>query len=59
MPGLGRCELVRGVLAKLNDWLAAAYRKENETVTWGTADEFSGGDILPGFRLPVAEIFAD
>lgn len=63
------------VLAKVNDWLAAGclavwvvdpakravsvYRKEAQTITWGTADELSGGDLLPGFRLPVGEIFAE
>ncbi len=63
------------VLAKVNDWLAAGclavwvvdparqtvsvYHKEGQTVTWGTADELSGGDVLPGFRLPIAEVFAE
>lgn len=63
------------VLAKVNDWLGAGclavwgvdpakqtvsgYHQEGQTVTWGTSDELSGGDLLPGFRLPVAEIFAE
>lgn len=63
------------VLAKVNDWLAAGclavwvvdpakravsvYRKEGQAVTWGTADELSAGDLLPGFRLPIAEVFAE
>jgi Uma2 family endonuclease len=62
------------VLAKVNDWLAAGclavwvvdpakrtacvYPKDGQAVTRGTADEVSGGDILPGFRLPVGEVFA-
>jgi Uma2 family endonuclease len=62
------------VLAEVNDWLAAGclavwvadpakrticvYPKDGQAVTLGTADEVSGGDILPGFRLPVGEIFA-
>ncbi len=63
------------VLAKVNDWLAAGclavwvvdpaqravsvYHKEAQTITWGTADELSGGDLLPGFRLPIGEIFTE
>ena len=62
-------------LGKVNDWLTAGalmvwvvdparrtvavYHNGGQTVTCGTADELSGGDLLPGFRLPVAEIFAE
>ena len=63
------------VLAKVNDWLAAGYLavwvvdpvkrtvsvygKQGQMVTLSANDELSGGDVLPGFRLSIAEIFAD
>lgn len=63
------------VEAKVDDWLAAGCRMvvvvspRNRTlkvlrsvteITVLTADDvFDGGDVLPGFRLPLAAIFAD
>jgi Uma2 family endonuclease len=62
------------VLSKVKDWLAAGcravwvadpdahtvsvYRTRDDKVFWQVADELSGEDVLPGFKLPVAEIFA-
>ena len=34
------------------------HRLGEPAVELGEADEFDGGDVLPGFRLPVAEIFS-
>jgi Uma2 family endonuclease len=61
------------VLAKTRDWLAAGCRAvwvvdpAERTVsihdncgqvrTLGVSDELTGSDVVPGFRLPVAEIF--
>ena len=61
------------VLAKVQDWLAAGcrvvwvvdptsqtasvYRGSHETSLLTVADELTDDDILPGFRLPLAEIF--
>ena len=63
------------VLAKVFDWLDAGcravwvvdpptrtvtvYRSREQIVTLGPDDELTGDDVVPGFRLPVAEIFAD
>jgi Uma2 family endonuclease len=62
------------VLAKVQDWLAAGcravwvidpatrtvsvYRGRDQIVPLGISDELSGDDILPGFKVPIAEIFA-
>jgi len=62
------------VSAKVQDWLAAGcravwvvdpgkrtvavYESGRQEVRFSIADELQGGDLLPGFRLPVAEIFA-
>ena len=62
------------VLAKVQDWLASgcrgvwvidprtrtvtAYRSRSEIVVLKESETLSGGDLLPGFALPVAEIFA-
>lgn len=62
------------MLAKVHDWLSAGcravwvvdpeaqtvsvYRSEGEKVVWDVSDELTGNDIIPDFRLPVAEIFA-
>jgi Uma2 family endonuclease len=62
------------VNAKVHEWLQAGSRivwvvdPETETVSvWrsrtdivvlGTSDTLSGGDVLPGFSLPVAQVFA-
>ena len=35
-----------------------AYREGRETVTLGEGDDLDGGDALPGFVCPVAEVFA-
>lgn len=34
------------------------FRAESDPVTLGEADTLDGGDVLPGFTVPVAEIFA-
>ncbi len=62
------------VLAKAQHWLRAGcpivwtvdaeirtvtvHRSRNEIVVLTAADTLVGGDVLPGFTLPVAEIFA-
>ncbi len=62
------------VLAKVRDWQRAgaplvwvvdpetrtvtAYCSPSEIVVLSAADTLVGGDVLPGFSLPVAEIFA-
>jgi Uma2 family endonuclease len=62
------------VKAKAQDWLEAGcrvvwvvdpetktvtvYRGGAETVLFRESDTLSGGDVLPGFSLPVSEIFA-
>jgi Uma2 family endonuclease len=61
------------LLAKVQDWLAAGcravwvvdptsqtvsvYRASHETSLLTVADALSDDELLPGFRLPVAEIF--
>ena len=35
------------------------YRDGQRIAELGEGDELDGGDVLPGFRLPVAEIFAE
>lgn len=35
-----------------------AYREGREAVTLGEGDDLDGGDALPGFACPVAEVFA-
>jgi len=63
------------VLAKVNDWLTAGclavwvvdpakrtvsvYGQQGQVATLSGHDELSGGDVLPGFRLSIAEIFTD
>ena len=34
------------------------FRSEMDPVTLGESDTLDGGDVLPGFSVPVAEIFA-
>ncbi|MFH1923166.1 MAG: Uma2 family endonuclease, partial [Planctomycetota bacterium] len=62
------------LLAKVHDWLSAGclavwvvdpgactvsvYRSRDEAVVWSVSDELTGDHIVPGFSLPVAEIFA-
>jgi len=62
------------VLAKVKDWLDAGcrcvwvvdpgprtvsvYQRGGQPVVLGVGDQLSGADLLPGFILPVAEIFA-
>ncbi len=62
------------VAAKVADWLASGclavwlvdpakqtvtiHRREVSAQVLGASDELDGGDVLPGFRLPAAEIFA-
>ena len=61
------------VLAKVNDWLSAgcravwvvdpesrcvnAYHDPKEFVVWTDQDSLEGGDVVPGFRWRVSEIF--
>ncbi len=62
------------VLLKVQDWLGAGcrsvwlidpanrtvavYDDHSQTLTLTDSDELTGGDVLPGFRAPAAEIFA-
>lgn len=62
------------VLAKVRDWLQAGcravwvvdpqtetvsvHRSRHETMVLGAGDTLAGGDLLPGFSVPVVEIFA-
>lgn len=62
------------LLAKVQNWLGAGclavwvidpathtvtvYGCPNEMTVYGPSDELTGGEVLPGFKLPVAEIFA-
>jgi len=61
------------LLAKVQDWLSAGcravwvvdptsqtvsiYRGSRETAMLSVADELTDDEVLPGFRLPVAELF--
>jgi Uma2 family endonuclease len=70
LPG-GRAS---AVLAKARDWLKAGcplvwgvdpetrtisvYRSRSEVTVLNKTDTLTGGDVLPGFSTPVAEIFA-
>jgi Uma2 family endonuclease len=61
------------VLAKVQDWLDAGclavwvadprtrtvtvYRSRSQIVVLGESETLSGGDLLPGFSLPVSELF--
>jgi Uma2 family endonuclease len=63
------------VLAKVQDWLAAGcelvwvvdprtrtvsvYHSPRQAEMLGEGDRLTGGDVLPGFDLSVAEIFAE
>ncbi len=63
------------VLDKVRDWLQAGcqavwivdprtrrmsiYRSSNQIAELGESDVLSGEDLLPGFSIPVAEIFAE
>jgi hypothetical protein len=38
--------------------MVTVYRGRTGTVVLRVSDTLSGGDVLPGFSLPVAEIFA-
>ena len=40
-------------------WTVAVYRDGRLEANLTDGDELDGGEILPGFRLPVAEIFAE
>jgi Uma2 family endonuclease len=62
------------VLAKVQDWLGAGcrsvwvidsttrtvsvYRSRREIAVLDESDSLDADDLLPGFRLPVAQIFA-
>ena len=36
----------------------SVYDDTNKVVRLGSAETLSGGDLLPGFSVPVAELFA-
>lgn len=38
---------------------ARAYTAPDQSTTYGEADRLPGGDVLPGFELPLAELFAE
>ena len=59
---------------KVADWLAAGTRMvvvvnprnrtvnvhtQDDTITLGMGDTLDGGDVVPGWQMPVADIFAD
>jgi Uma2 family endonuclease len=62
------------VLAKVHEWLetgsravwlvdpdtrtVTVYRSRTQIVTLGTSDQLTGEDVVPGFSIPVAEIFS-
>ena len=62
------------VAAKVEDWLTsgcsavwlvdpakktvAVHRREVPTRVLSVSDDLDGEDVLPGFRIPVAEVFA-
>ena len=62
------------IVAKVRDWLQAGclmvwvvdpetrtisiYRSRSEIAVLSEVDTLTGGDVLPGFAVPVAEIFA-
>lgn len=49
------CRMV--VLVNLTDRTAAVYRPRTDVVLLTEDDELDGGDVVPGWRLPVREIF--
>jgi len=62
------------VLAKVHEWLDAGcravwlvdpetrtvtvYRSRSQISTLGASDELTGEDVVPGFSIPVADVFA-
>jgi hypothetical protein len=70
---LQHCELIGGV-AKVQDWLhagcslvwvvepkdrtVAVHRLERQVAVLTLRDTITGGDVLPGFSMPVAKVFA-
>jgi hypothetical protein len=53
-PDLGRCELVRGELIGT----VTVYHLDHNAVLLQSSDTLAGGDLLPGFSIAVAEVFA-
>ena len=49
------CRMV--VLVSLDDHTATVYRPHGEAVVLTEADELDGADVVPGWRLPVRELF--
>jgi Uma2 family endonuclease len=63
------------VVAKVGDWLSAGamlvwvvdpprtsvvvYRADGSVTVLGSADALSGDDVLPGFSLPLSQLFAE
>lgn len=68
-------DTVRGVEGKVAEWLASGaravwvvspklhtvtvYRSLKDIVVLTENDTLDGGDVIPGFQIPVAEIFAE
>ena len=59
------CELIDGTLVEKVMWCirpktrtARAYTAEHEWTEIGPTDSLLGGEVLPGFQLPLAQLFA-
>ena len=67
--GLGRCELLRGELIMMSPagsrhgeialamGAITVYRNRGDAVILKRTDTLTDGDLLPGFSVPVAEVF--
>ncbi|MEM6314782.1 MAG: Uma2 family endonuclease [Planctomycetota bacterium] len=51
------CQMV--VVADVVDRSLAVHQPDAEPLTLGLADTLTGGDVLPGFSVKVADLFAD
>lgn len=38
-------------------WTVAVYRSPTDVELPGADDDLDGGDVVPGFRMPVGEVF--
>lgn len=50
------CRMV--VVVNPRKWTATVYRSRSDITVLTEADELDGGDVVPGWRLPVRELFA-